>query len=194
MAWLFWLVVIAAVVLGVVLLAHQQPGVPRQSNLQSSATRTLFNLQIGDIVQYQGTDWVVEGQLVYDEDGYTWLEYLLQDGDRICWLVVDEDDRVEVSLLRPTTELEVGPEPPPQLTFAGETYRCVESGTARMVRIGSTRRRQAEQCLYFDYTGPADKVLSIEDWDGDREITVGQRISPRSLTLLPGEGKSVYGV
>jgi hypothetical protein len=64
---------------------------------------------------------------------------------------------------------------------------------ATMTRIGTTLRRTGEHCQYFDYRGSNDQVLSIEDWDGEIEVTVGQRINPRMLMLLPGNGSRVYG-
>jgi hypothetical protein len=192
---LVWIGIIAIVSVGIVLLVLQQrgalPGTGGSRHLPP-VERTVFTLEIGDIVQYMDTDWVVEGRLTYEDKDYTWFEYLLQDGERIRWLSVDEDDRVEVALLEPTTQLEVSQQPPKQLTFAGETYRCVESGRATMTRIGTTLRRTGEHCRYFDYQGSNDQVLSIEDWDGEIEVTVGQRINPRMLMLLPGDGSRVY--
>lgn len=190
-----WLVILATLVIGVLLLLRQQQAKPSLPGVRLPKPRlqpTLFTLEIGDIVQYLETDWVVEGKLTYDDRGYTWLEYLLQDGDRRQWLSVDEDDTVTIALLEPTTELEVGINPPRQLTFAHHIYVLVESGTAQMTRTGSTLNRQAEHCHYFDYKGPDDHVLSIENWDGDLEVTVGYQIEPTLLRFLPGEGQSIY--
>ena len=62
-----------------------------------------------------------------------------------------------------------------------------------MTRIGTTLHRTAERCRYFDYEGQDNKVLSIEEWEGNIEVTVGERINPRMLTLLPGTGERLYG-
>ncbi|BAZ10186.1 hypothetical protein NIES4071_20000 [Calothrix sp. NIES-4071] len=153
--------------------------------------RTIFDLEIGDIVQHMAIDWVVEGRLTYQVGAYYWYEYLLQDKDKIAWLSVEEDDRVEVALLQPTNQLDVS-NPPPELNFAGETYTCIDSGQARMTRTGLTMKRTAEKCQYFDYESADGQVLSIEVWDGDIEVSVGEKISPRSLTILPGDGRTVY--
>ncbi len=153
---------------------------------------SLFDMHIGDIVQSMGRDWVVEGKLRYEDDGFSWLEYMLQDDNDIRWLSVEEDDWVTVSLLSPVTSLDVSASPPPELTFEGLVYRCTESGTAQMRREGNPRRPDIEQCRYFDYEGPDERVLSIEDWDGDVEVTAGTIIAPRSLVILSGQGDSVY--
>jgi hypothetical protein len=191
-----WMGIIVIVATAIVLVVLQQQGVlsggSRTRNLPPQE-RTVFTLEVGDIVQYMGTDWVVEGRLDYQVGEYIWYEYLLQDGERIHWLSVDEDDRVEVALLEPTNQLDFSGTPPKQLTFAGETYQCVDSGIASMTRIGTTLHRGAERCRYFDYEGSNPNVLSIEEWDGRMEVTVGQRINPRMLTLLPGTGQRIYG-
>lgn len=194
---LVWIGIIAVVAVGVFWLIRQQnqPLNPsRQANSLKPVDRTVFSLEIGDIVQYLGTDWVVEGKLVYNDDGYTWLEYLLQDGDRIRWLSVEEDDQVDVFWLEPAQGLEIAGSPPQQLNFAGVAYRCIESGTAEMTRVGATLNRKAESCQYFDYAGADQQILSIEDWGGELEVMVGQRIRPRELCLLPGDGRRVYGI
>ena len=194
---LLWFGAILIVAVAGTLLVLQQRGVILTGNNHKelpSLERNLFNLQIGDIIQYMGRDWVVEGKLTYNVGGYIWFEYLLQDNNDIRWLSVDEDDRVEVAFLEPTNQLEISQTPPKQLTFADEIYRCVDSGMAKMTRVGTTLRKTAERCEYFDYKGNGDNVLSIEIWDGEVEVTIGYQINPRSLTLLPGDGKRVYGV
>lgn len=187
--------VILIVVIGVVLVAQQQqvlaPENPHPRNLKP-LERTLFTLEIGDFVQYMGDDWVVEGRLHYNSKGYTWLEYLLQDRDEVRWLSVEEDDRIEVFWLKTVNDLDIPAAPPRELTYDGTLYRSTETGTAKMTREGTTLNRQAQQCRYYDYEGPNGKVLSIEDWQGQWDVTVGERISSRSLTFLPGDGRRVY--
>lgn len=190
----FWIGVIVVVGVAAYLVQNRKRLAPASSPADSlpPLDRTLFTLQIGDIVQYEARDWVVEGRLTYDEDGLTWLEYMVQDGDDIRWLSVSEDDRVEVSWLETTTAIEISGTPPKTLVFEGETFRRVDSGEADMSRVGTIQRRRAESCRYYDYEGEGDRVLSVEDWDGDIEVSVGQSIRPSQLSLLPGEGGSVY--
>lgn len=198
MTLLVWLGIIVMVAAGVYLLVLQQRGELSGGSKQKqlpSLKRNIFNLQIGDIVQHMGIDWVVEGKLTYRVGEYSWFEYMLQDNNQIRWLSVDEDDTVEVALLETTNQLDVSQSPPSQLTFADENYKCVDSGVASMTREGTVLRRTAQTCKYFDYEGyNGDKVLSIEIWDGEIEVTVGYRINPRCLTILPGDGNQVYGI
>lgn len=197
----FWFVVIAIVIAGWVYYQQQASRKPKPQD-PNSIPRNLFNLQVGDIVQYLGIDWIVEGQVFYDEDGFTWQEYLLQDGDRIAWLSVEEDDFLVVSILEPTKDLELTSEPPEELFFADGgkeglllNYQRVGSGKARMTRsLSASGRTQVLDCQYFDYEGPAERVLSVENWNGEWEVTAGQKVSPRALNILPGDGESVYRV
>lgn len=193
-----WVVigVVAIALIATVLLVRQYRGPLPAASVAANLPpleRSIFSLQIGDIVQYLDTDWFVEGKLIYNSDGYTWLEYLLQDEDRIRWLSVEEDDQVEVALLETLPGLEVPGTPPDPLTYNGVTYQLEESGKAQMTREGATLNRQGEFCHYYDYRGASGQRLSIEDWGDEREVTQGQKLRPSALTLLPGDGRRVYG-
>ncbi|MBD2103630.1 DUF4178 domain-containing protein [Leptolyngbya sp. FACHB-261] len=194
---LIWLGIGLLVCLGIVLLVQQRQSQalkPSSAPLVASVERSIFDLQLGDFVQYLGGDWVVEGRLTYDSNGYQWLEYLLQEGEQVCWLSVEEDDQLEVCWLEPISDLEISSTPPQKLTFGGEAYTCREAGSAKMTPSSKTLNRKAQRCQYFDYNGPGNKVLSVEVWDGKVEVTAGERISPTLLTILPGDGRRVYGV
>lgn len=188
---------IGAIAIGALLLVlwerHQQnilqaPPTARESPLN----RGFLTLQLGDIVQYEGVDWVVEERLTYEEDGDVWFDYLLQDRDTLRWLSVEEGDRVELCWMETITDLEVSQQPPAQLNYQGITYRRRETGIAQMTQLGNRLNLRSETCHYTDYIGPEHHILSIENWDGDIEITIGQQIRPDSLVLLPGDGRRVY--
>lgn len=190
--WMLILLVLLGVGAGLWWATRQRSRSTRATSRHLMNQPSIFELQIGDIVQHMGQDWVVEGRLIYQEEGFSWLEYMLQDGDEIRWLAVEEDDWVTVALLAPVSSLEVSTAPPETLVYNGDTYQRKESGRATMSREGNPRRPEAETCRYFDYDGPDQKVLSIEDWGGNLEVTAGVVIAPRSLVILPGEGRSVY--
>jgi Domain of unknown function (DUF4178) len=198
MTLIFGIIALIAIGAMIYIINYKEPILTGKNNQQLPAKKrnllecTIFNLEIGDIIQHLGIDWVVEGKLTYKVGAYSWFEYLLQNDEKIAWLSVEEDDIVEVALLEPTNQLDISEIPPQELNFAGEVYKLEDSGTAKMTRTGLTMRRTAEKCQYFDYEGNDKKVLSIEIWDGDIEVSIGEKISPRSLTILPGDGKTVY--
>jgi Domain of unknown function (DUF4178) len=192
-----WIGIVVIVVLGIILVWRQQQGhslaLTGQARSRLAPGRLVFTLQIGDIVQFDGADWVVEDRLTYNDQGYTWLEYLVQDGDVQRWLTVEEDDRVTVLWLETVTHLDISGIPKKQIQVDGTTYRQIETGTATMTRLGTTLNRRSQTCRYYDYAGPDGRVLSIEDWQGDVEVALGYQIRPSILTLLPGDGRRVYG-
>jgi hypothetical protein len=109
-----------------------------------------------------GQDWVVEGKLIYQRKGFSWLEYMLQDGDEICWLAVEEDDWVTVTLLAPVNSLEVSAAPPPELVYNGDTYHAERNRTSYHAPRGQSPSSQAETCRYFDYEGPDQKCSQLK--------------------------------
>lgn len=191
MIWIFAILLVLVVAIALFIVQQQQNS-PVQVSDDPPKRRSIFSLQVGDIVQYRTEDWVVEGILTYSEDGFDWVEYLLQEGDRVCWLSVEEDDTVEVSIQEPVLDLYLQARPGDEIQYQNVSYRLVESGQASMTRVGNTLQRQAQVCRYFDFEGPDNQVLSVENWDGDWEITCGENISVKDLVLLPGAGKSVY--
>ena len=189
--------IISIVIAGLVLLFMQKQGLlpSAKSKKLPPLEKNLFNLDIGDIVQHDGIDWFVEGKLIYNAGSYNWFEYLLRDDDNILWLSIEEDDYVEVSLLREsdlTINLSNG-KPPKAITYQDTNYKQTDSGTATINRLGNTLNREGQSCKYFDYKGAGDRRLSVEIWDGEIEVTVGNKINPRMLNFLPGDGQKVYG-
>ena len=159
--------------------------------------RTLFTLQIGDVVQYQARDWIVETVYRYHQDQFEWIEYLLRDNSDAAWLVVAEDDWLEVSWLTPVADdqLHIDLPPPRYITYEGTYYSLKEKGEARYSTEGRVYN-QAGSCLFYDYEAKDGLQLSLEAYDskneGGLDINVGEKIDSRDLSLLPGDGRSVY--
>ena len=195
-ALLVLLLVIVATVAAVGVLRRS---VRSQAAAEAASELTLFNLRVGDIVQHEITDWVVEDRLVYSQGVFSWLEYLLRDGDRSLWLVVNEDDSLVVTLEEPIDlPLSLDAQPPDQIELDGRLYRLNERGYAVVTADQRRDNRELGSCQFFDYRSGSSAVLSIELWGstaagaGEMEATAGERIAPRSLSLLPGDGRSVY--
>jgi hypothetical protein len=190
--WIFAIVILVVVAIALILVLPQKNTSAQSRQEKPSQRRSLFNLQVGDIVQYRTEDWVVEGVLTYNDGGFDWVGYLLQEGDRICWLSVEDDDLVEVTVQTPVQDLYLQARPAEEIRYKDINYQLTDTGTASMTRVGNTLQRQAQTCRYFDFSGPENQILSVEDWDGDWEVTYGEKILVNDLVLLPGEGKSVY--
>ena len=159
--------------------------------------RTLFTLQIGDVVQYEQRDWILETVYRYQQDKFEWIEYLLRDNDDAAWLVVVEDDWLEVSWLTPVPEDQLNVElPPPRyIDYEGVSYSLREKGEAKYSTEGRVNNQEGS-CMFYDYQTKEGLKLSLEDYDsakdGGLDINVGKKINSLDLSLLPGDGKSVY--
>jgi len=104
---------------------------------------------------------------------------------------------------------------PEGLEWAGRCYRKIERGTASLRAEARVLNRRVGVCTFADYEaldggdGP-DGLISLEWWGGGGhpagelgrtigvavgvtvEMAVGERLDPGLLTLLPGDGLSVY--
>lgn len=141
----------------------------------------------------------MEDRLVYRQGEFSWLEYLLTDNDCSVWLVVNEDDTLVVTVEREIDlPLSLDAPPPSELEVDGRLYRLNERGVAGVTSESRRVNRLLGSCQFFDYCSGSSAVLSIELWGnsaagtGELEATVGERIAPLSLSLLPGDGRSVY--
>jgi hypothetical protein len=193
-----WLLLLLLLLAAVALVLARRARLRRHApKLQG---RTLFNLTTGDIVQHDGRDWVVEDRLLYDDDGFQWLEYLLRDGTDGRWLCVCEDDWLEVSWLEdvPAAELEgLTADFPEHVRCRGQLYHLKETGRASVTAAARVMNRRLTGCRYGDYEGADGRVLSLERWEeghdpGPPEVSLGLRIDPSAPLLLPGDGRTVY--
>jgi len=186
---LFWLLIIVALV--AMTVWYFKGGGSGTQSAGGLRQPTIFTLQLGDVVQYDNVDWIIEDKLTYNDGGWEWVDYLLQDGDRIGFLSVEDDDTLEVSFTETVKDCPIENLPADQITYGQLEYKKEESGTAQLKRARKPNS-PAETCKYYDYSGPGEAVLSIEDWGGQMEVSVGQTIRPYQLTFLPGDGESVY--
>ncbi|MEM7456831.1 MAG: DUF4178 domain-containing protein, partial [Planctomycetota bacterium] len=155
----------------------------------SSFEPTLFDIQIGDIVQYNGIDWEVDGQQIYFQKSWTWQKYLLSHEDRRMWMCVEEDDWLKVIMWTPTDQVRVSGEPPEELIYEDESYHRVYVGESSMTYLRPNKRPTADQCKYFDYQGPGKKWLSVEDWSGCSVVLAGILIDPGEVQSVAGKGR-----
>ena len=53
-------------------------------------------LKLGDVVNHEGRDWIVEGTLRFEQGGFRWAEHRLVDGADSLWLSVEDDEGLEL--------------------------------------------------------------------------------------------------
>lgn len=177
------IIAVAAVTYAFVTAQHRQKAV-------ASVPRTATNLQVGNIVRYRmlpENNFTVTGFIDYQENGYTWREARLVDGDTERWLgIAEEDCELELLLWR---EIELDTPitggVPPEIPYAGISYREKESGQAHAVMTGQTGNRQEMECRYWDFADSTGKrLLSVERWGNEFEVSLGVRVRPEELDIF----------
>jgi len=150
-----------------------------------SGVRTL---EPGDVVNHDGSDWIVEGTLRLEQDGFAWQEHRLVDGERSLWLSVEDDEGLEVVVWERgrADGLEPGAD---QLTHDGVTYELEERGEANFTAEGSTATASFGRVEFADYAA-GERRLSFERYGQDAgwEVGVGQVVPEHALDIYPGRG------
>ncbi len=154
----------------------------------SSMEPTVHDLDLNDIVSFLGTDYMVEGEVKYNQEGYTWKEYMLVDGEDIRWLCVEQDDQLEVSFWEQIKDLQVMPPVEENLEYEGTMYRMFERGQARAEQRGETGRKQKHKVKFWEFEGNDGEYLAVEKWGSEIEVSKGRDIEPDMLDILPGDG------
>jgi Domain of unknown function (DUF4178) len=148
----------------------------------------VHTLKLGDVVNHDGADWIVEGTTRLNQDGFTWQEHRLVDGERSLWLSVEDDEGLEVVVWERAsgTGLEPGAE---ELTHEGVSYELEERGKASFTSEGSTATGPSGRVEFVDYAA-GDNRLAFERYGDDAgwEVGVGHVISEHSLDIYPSSG------
>jgi hypothetical protein len=143
-------------------------------------------LRVGDVVNHDGGDFIVEGTLRLEQGGYRWEEHRLVDGPRSLWLSVEDDEGLEVVVWDRGRGITLEPGPS-TLTHDGVTYELDERGQASFTAEGSTATAPSGRVEYADYEA-GERRLSFERFGDDTswEVGVGTVVSEHALDVYPG--------
>lgn len=165
--------------------------------------RGLSDVRAGDIVVYEGRDFLVEGSISYDEDGHRWSAARLIDNRDVKWIIVglERIGPPVVRLVTLDTELEVSGYPPEVLHAGGVRYKLDRRGTATCKFAGdvgnlaiSDRAKKGpgaaantvERCRWWLYSAAGDDTLILEQWGDEFRALRGTRVADGLLELIPG--------
>jgi hypothetical protein len=154
-----------------------------------AAERTLLTLQVGDVVQHLGTDYVVEGVLSFaGEDGGPQPRlYRMVDGARERYLYVTGGDGVD-PLLLDETALAAGASPADALEHAQQHFRVREVAQATALRHGTVGpRRLGGRVTLRSYSAGAAARLVLLEWADHLDAFAGERVAHHLLDVLPGK-------
>jgi len=175
---------VAAAALAAVLKPKGQPALPAVAPDHPLAG-DVRALSVGDVVNHDGSDFLVDGTLRFDQGGFTWQEHLLADGDRRLWLSVEDDEGLEVCEW--TRARVPGLEPgKAELQHDGVTYELDERGSAAYTSEGRTGAPASGRAEFADYVA-GERRLSFERYgtEGEWEVSTGRVIPDGALDIFP---------
>lgn len=172
---------------------EREEAVSRHRSVDPLAPETALSdpsrLAPGDVIHYQGEQWVVRGTLSLEDDGDRWQEHLLDTGDTRRYLSVEPGEG-ELSILLWRGVLAPDLEPgPARIEHDGRTWTRAERGTARFTAVGTTGTGPSGRLEYVDYAlgddRDAPERLSFERTSGtDWEVSVGRRVRQSELDVF----------
>lgn len=143
----------------------------------------------GDVVHYEGEQWVVRGTLSLEEDGDRWHEHLLDTGATRRYLSVEPGEgELDIVLWHGVLAPELSPGPA-RIEHEGKSYSRAEHGRANYQAIGTTGTAPTGLLEYYDYAAGTDpdaaERLSFERTSGqDWEVSTGLRVRQSELDVF----------
>lgn len=197
------LVLVAVAVVAVALLVRQrareaarrerEETIARSRPVDPLAPETALSdpsrLAPGDVVHFEGEQWVVRGTLSLQEGSDRWAEHLLDTGATRRYLSVEPGEgELDIVMWRGILVPELQPGAP-RLQHDGRSYSRAEHGRARYTAVGTTGTSPAGELEYYDYAAgddpDADDRLSFERTSGSSwEVSVGRRVLQGELDVF----------
>jgi hypothetical protein len=146
----------------------------------------LAQLEPQDVIEFEGQSFLVEGVVRFQEHGLRWLAARMVDGADERWLRVQRRDGLVLCVARAQAGLAWTSPPGERLTHDGEAYMLAKLGQARVEVVGQVGRAPQLDAGYWEYEGPGDRRLFVEQTgEGRWEGHAGRRVEARALHLLP---------
>jgi hypothetical protein len=162
--------------------ADLPPSVPPHE--LDAAERTPATLQVGDVVQHLGSDYLIEGVLALSDDVNGAKLYRLVDGptERYLLSAPGEPDPSMLEIA-PNFKLEGTPS---LIEHGGQSYQLRSRATGAALRSGSVGdRRAGHRVTLAEYGAGAGRLLILQ-WTDDTDAFVGERVPLHLLDFLPG--------
>ncbi|MCT4598604.1 MAG: DUF4178 domain-containing protein [Vallitalea sp.] len=146
---------------------------------------TILNMRVGDAVSIEDVDYEVKGLIRLNDEGFRWTEYKIKDSRKTYWLSVEQDDDIEISLYQKVVAITT--EAPRVYEYKGVTYYMQEGSDAIVEQVqGNINLTQGEEVDYYSYSDEdGEKLLSIEIWNGEVEMSIGRYIQDYNVEVYP---------
>ena len=157
------------------------PGSAGHESVRSDPRR----ITVGDVIRFDGRDFIVRGSIRFDQDGFEWQEHFLDDVEVKRWLSVEDDEGLEIGFWTAVKGADLQPGPK-TLEHDGKTYELDEKGSARFTAVGTTGTAPNGRVEYYDYEA-GDDLLAFERYgEGDWEMSAGRIVGEYELDIYPG--------
>lgn len=172
----------------------------KESHYDSTNIR-VQDLDVGFVFEYDLSTWIVEAIFEYDwGDNYFTREFKVSNGNETCFLGLEEDDGVQLSLMKkkkiraiasdlPETLMN-NQKPPKKISFDGVDYYLEKESAGYFHDI--TKGDNWEEFRSWDFEDEEGKhLLCIEQWDEKEfEASIGISVKEFEISnILPAEDK-----
>ena len=143
----------------------------------------VIDLRKGWLLDYEGKTWEVIEEFEFDwGDNFFTYEYKLQSGDEVCYLRLDESDKLYCVFTRKIKFAKLGEKveqhlldyhkPPAEIVYEGTTYYRESENPGYFRNMEDEDSVELITWDYFDEAGK--KVILIDQWEEtDFEASVG---------------------
>ena len=149
-------------------------------------------LKYGQVILINGEKYTVIGMIEFKEDSWIWQEYKIKnESSDIKWLSVEEDDgKVQYSLYTETPLIRI--QESLEFDYENEKYSLFEQGTATVKSFYGNVVDMYEKVNFKEYLNERkDKLISVENWSGEVEKSVGYYLKETEVTITEEIDKSV---
>lgn len=145
----------------------------------------LINLKESQYILIDKIKYKILNGVKYKEKSSYWMEYKLQntESSKIYYLNVELSNKAILYEILKDTKLQIKM----SIIYNNTEYELYEKGDAKVeTYFGMTDIGLNEEVSYYEYTNKEDKtkILSIEKWRDEVEISIGKIISLSSIKIL----------
>ena len=171
--------------------AGRRPGCPQAPAPEPIGGADVRALKVGDVVNHESRDYIVEGTLRFNQGGFRWDEHRLVDGARLAVAVGRGRRGAGDHRLGAPARRGAGARARASSSTPACRFELDERGRANFTSEGVTGAPGGGKAEFADYTS-GQRRLSFERYGGDGgwEISVGSVISEHALDVYPSRGAS----
>lgn len=145
----------------------------------------LLELAINQHVKIENVEYKIINKVKFNEKASYWIEYKLQNiqNSQMYYLNVEISSKAILYKILNTREIQLKM----NMIFENEEYELFEKGKGRIETYsGMTDVALNDEVDYYEYNckNGKQKILSIEKWKDETEISIGKIISLSKIKVL----------